>query len=312
MKSVLCSALLGCAALAFLPSAKAGPIFNVTYTLAVENDTHFTSIKSAVDYVSNEFATTYSDNVTLNFTVDEGAVGLGQSLFSNAYWRGSYTSLRTALVNDAKSADDATATATANLPTTDPYSAGATGWFATSAEAKALGLLSATGAASDGTYTFDNSVTYTYDPNNRGTGGYDFIGITEHEFSELMGRTNQLRVTGFFGYDIFDTMRFTGLGVRSTTVPTSGVYFSFDNGVTNLKTYNFGPPGDSQDWASGVATDPYNASTGSNQAHALNALDTRTLDVIGWDLAAPEPATFIPAAVALGLMGFLRRRRRAL
>jgi len=127
--------------------------------------------------------------------------------------------LRAALIADKSSADDLIATALANLPVSDPYSAGPTGWYAPSAEAKALGLaVGNSDPAGDGTYTFDNTRTYTYDPNNRAVSGkFDFIGVTEHEFSELMGHVTQLANTGF-GYDILDTMRFTAPGAVNRTV----------------------------------------------------------------------------------------------
>jgi hypothetical protein len=299
-------------------SAHANILFNITYTPAVQNDTNFTNIQSAVNYVKGEFSALYSDPIALNFTITEGPIGLGSSLFSNSYWRGSYTDLRTALVGDNKTADDATATAQANLPLADPYGVpapnpngltAANDWYATSAEAKALGLLTDQ-SLFDGTYTFDNTVSYTYDPNNRAVSGkYDFIGVTEHEFSELMGRTQQ---SNQFGYNIFDTMRFTSVGVRNVNLSgVSGVYFSFDNGVTNLAGFNAGG-GDKQDLNGGVATDPFNASTGPNQAHSLNETDKALLDVIGYDRvsAAPEPSTFLLALPLLGF-GLARMRKRA-
>jgi hypothetical protein len=286
----------------------AGLTFDITYTNAVQNDANFFSIQSAVNYVANEFSSAYSDPITLNFTVDEGTIGLGESLFSGSYYRGSYASLRTALIGDAKTADDATATALANLPVIDPYSRCSTCWYATSAEAKALGLLT-NQAAFDGTFTFDNSTGFTYDPNNRGTGGYDFIGVTEHEFSELMGRTQQ---SNGFGYDILDTMRFTAAGTRNVDLSgVPGVYFSFDNGNTHLAGFNAGG-GDKQDLNGAVVSDPFNASTGPNTAHALNAVDFATLDVIGYDRISntPEPSFFIPAVGLIGF-GLLRFRKRA-
>ena len=294
------------AAMAAAATAQAGLSFNITYTAAVQANPNFASIQTAVNYVANEYSTAYTDNITLNFTVDQNSSGLGQSLFSNAYWRGSYAALRAALVADAKTANDAVATAAGNLPAADPYGAGATGWYATSAEAKALGLIAGNQAASDGTYTFNSTVGYTYNPANRGAAGlYDFIGVTEHEFSELMGRTSQIRNTGF-GYDIFDTMRFTNVGVRDATPTGTGVYYSFNNGATALAGYNSGS-GDIQDFNGAIATDPFNASTGTGQAHSLSTLDYNLLDVIGYD-QVPAPSSLVLLAGG-GLLTNRRRRR---
>jgi hypothetical protein len=210
-----------------------------------------------------------------------------------------------------KTPNDAIATAMANLPVSDPYEGGASSdWYATSAEAKALGLIT-NQTLFDGTYTFDNTVSYTFDPNNRAVAGeFDFIGVTEHEFSELMGRTQQSTA---FGYDIIYTIHFTSVGTRNVNLSgVSGVYFSFDNGNTNLAGFNAGG-GDKQDLNGAVATDPFNASTGPNQAHSLNETDKAMLDVIGYDrtTATPEPSTFL-VAVPLAAFGLFRLRKRNL
>jgi hypothetical protein len=307
----------GCLALLVLGLVMGLPLhanlaFNITYTAAVQADANFANIQSAVTYVENEYSALYSDPITLNFTIDQNTSGLGSSLFSNNYFRGSYTQLRNALVADAKSADDAIATSLTNLPLADPYGGGCSNcWYATSAEAKAIGLpIGNSDPTGDGTYTFNSAVAYTYDPNNRAVAGeFDFIGVTEHEFSELMGRTSQ---SAAFGYDILDTMRFTSPGTRNATqVP--GVYFSFDNGNTNLARYSSIAGDDRQDFNGAVATDPYNASTGTNQAHMLNSVDIREMDVIGYDLATspiPEPSTFVLMGTMLLVLSVVSLRRR--
>jgi hypothetical protein len=287
-------------------------VFNISYTNAVQADANFANIQSAVNYVTAEYSALYSDNITLNYTIDEAPGGLGSSLFSNNYWRGSYATLRAALIADATTGNDAIATALANLPLSAPYSPtgglnSSNDWYATSSEAKALGLITDQ-TVFDGTYTFASDQTYTYGP-NRGTGGFDFIGVTEHEFSELMGRTQQ---SNNFGYDIFDTMRFTALGTRNVNLAgVSGVYYSFDNGNTNLAGFNAGG-GDKQDFDGTVATDPFNASTGPNQAHVLSEIDQALLDVIGYDRVSqtPEPSTFFLAIPLVGF-GLMRLRKPA-
>ncbi len=59
----------------------------------------------------------------------------------------------------------------------------------TTAQGKALGTVAAHDPASDGTFTFGEGFTYTFDPLNRAVvGAFDFIGLAEHEISEIMGR----------------------------------------------------------------------------------------------------------------------------
>jgi hypothetical protein len=291
------------AVLTAVSAQAAGISFNITYTAAVQSDVHFAQIQSAVNYVESEFSGLYSDPITINFTVDEGTTGLGSSLFSNNYFRGSYAQIVAALTADSKTSNDATAIA--NLPAVDPYSGGCTNcWYATSAEAKALGL--ANPAGSDGIYTFNGAVSYTYDSLNRAVAGeYDFIGVTEHEFSELMGRTSQ---GSSFGYDALDIFRYTGVGVEQAA-SAPGVYFSYDNGVTDVAGYNNTGSGDRQDLDGAVPTDPFNASTGTNQGHVLNSGDIQVMDVIGYDLAAPEPSTFALGGILLGIGSLFLRKR---
>ena len=58
--------------------------------------------------------------------------------------------------------------------------------FIANAQAKALGLSPAHDPANDGTFTFNRNSSYTFDPANRAVSGkYDFIGVVEHELSEL-------------------------------------------------------------------------------------------------------------------------------
>ena len=110
---------------------------------------------------------------------------LGQSL-TNQQGFYSYAQVKAALTNDATTANDAIAVA--NLPTADPY--GGTKFVMSNAEAKALGLLAGNSTGIDGYVGFSSTASYNFDPNNRAVWGkYDFIGIAEHEITEVMAAT---------------------------------------------------------------------------------------------------------------------------
>jgi hypothetical protein len=164
-------------------------------------------VQSAVNYAANQLKANFNDNVTLNITVDGMNTGLGAS---SAPLLGTFSTLQltTALTNDASTANDFTALA--HLPTTDPT--GGSNFLMARGLGKALGLLSGTDAATDGTFSFGISNSFTFDPNNRAVAGkYDFIGVAEHELTELMGRVCRENSSGN-GWRPLDLYRFTSSG----------------------------------------------------------------------------------------------------
>lgn len=294
-------------------TASAGLVFNIAYSAAVQANADFSAIQTGISFVANEFSGLYSDNVTLNFEIDQATGVLGQSLFSNAYYRGSYANVRAALAADSTSAADAIAVG--NMAVSAPIGPGANEWYVTSAQAKAIGLLVGSNSASDGNYTFgSDSGLFDFDRSDGiSAGKYDFIGTTEHEFSELMGRVSQLTNQGF-GYNLFDTFRYTAAGVRNFSDTACSVYYSIDGGTTNQKDYNCVAGADVQDWASGVPSDPFNAFGSPGVVNALNALDAQVMDVIGWtqnSQQVPEPGSLPLVFVAGGLLWLQSKRKSA-
>ena len=78
---------------------------------------------------------------------------------------------------------------------------------------------------------------YTFNPSDRDVSGdYDFIGVAEHELSEVMGRIPGLDQYGFYVPN--DLFRYTAPGTRNLTAYTPGAYFSINSGTTDLVPFD--------------------------------------------------------------------------
>jgi hypothetical protein len=179
------------------------------------------------------FQVLFLDPITINLHVGWGDIAggpiapgnLGQSLTNQRV--ATYAALKAALTADAKTAADATAIAT--LPSSDPTPG--TNFVMSNAEAKALGLFDPIAPGIDGWVGFDKNATFTFDPNNREVAGaYDFLGLADHEITEVMGRYGFGQNGSGARDSPIDLFRYFSPGVRDLSAAFGAAnYFSIDD-----------------------------------------------------------------------------------
>ena len=280
---------------------------NVTYDSSVTSLANAAQVEAAFGTAAQTIQNLFTNSSSVNITVywgnawPYGGIDLGAS-DSLAYGPYSYSQLTNALRATRTTLADSNSVA--SLPSTDPAASAGAEWYIPRPEVKALGLAGTIGTtandtANDGAVGFASDVTYSFDPSNRAVPGeYDFIGVAEHEITEVMGRTTWDLGSTFVPYDLF---RFTGSGVRSFDPNATGVYFSVDNGVTVLKDFNPNNGGDIQDWTSSTPADSFDAFISSGVEGTLSSADLTGLDVIGYKLNYQPPHI---TGASLGSGGF--------
>jgi hypothetical protein len=162
----------------------------------------------------------------------------------------------------------------------------------------------------------------------------DFYSVVEHETDEVLGTVSCIGTSGGEPYDqcnpgytdssAVDLFRYSAAGVRSFLNAADGTsaYFSIDGGVTDVADYNNSPTGeDYGDWlsiypymvqdgeASPDATLDISTDVGVNSNHYPQP-EVAALDAVGFNLAAPEPATFGLLGLSLVFLAFVGARRR--
>ena len=269
--------------------------FNITYDASVMSSTNSAQIQAAFGAVTQTFEDAFTNVATFNITVYWGATGpfadgidLGRSQF--ALIGSTYSKITNALRSRRASADDTNSVA--SLPATDP-TGGTRTWLVPLPEARVLGLFPINDTNQDGDVGFASDKNYTFDPNNRTVAGkFDFIGVAEHELTEVMGRCNAgLGTDPNFAFVPYDLFRFTNSGVRALDLNSAtNAYFSTDNGVTGLKSfYTNIDAGDIQDWKStpGIP-DSFDAFSSSGHLNPMSTVDFISLDVLGYNGARLE------------------------
>ena len=245
-----------------------------------------TAITDAVNYLDKLFTNPISITIDVGYGEVNG-LQLASNALGESYYPVGEPETYSAVVSALK-AENAPGAST--LPSNSPFPANYT-LYLSPTEAKALGLpITVPDGGIDGYVGFSsvpNIFSYgngTASPANE----YYFIGVVEHEITEIMGRISLL-ADSTPDYSVIDLFRYLSPGVRDIAAGgfNSTAYFSVNNGLTNLGSWNNDPNnGDLADWyPAGPAAggnDAFNDYSNPGVINIFSANDIMLMRALGW------------------------------
>ena len=287
--------------LAVCAPARASFIITPTFDSTITGDSNSVNIINTINSVIQVYQNTLLDNITVAIEFHKaGGLGSSSSFFGNI----TYAQYLTALTADKKSADDTTALAHLGAGPNNPVNGTALINVKT-ANLRAVGI--STAVAFDGLIGINLDVT---DIGSSGTTGqYSLVAVVEHEIDEVLGLGSALPSPPAGDPFPEDLFRYNSTGGRSFTASPATAYFSIDTTTLIARFHNTNDGGDYGDWETGAAPPQVQDAFATVGAHpTLGPSEIRALDVIGFDLAVPEPATGVLFGTALLFVVLAKRR----
>ena len=202
----------------------------------------------------------------------------------------------------------------------------------TGAEARALGLGIPSGN-SDGSITFSSDYSFDFNPSDGiSSGEYDFVGIAAHEIGHLLGFVSTVDDFDICGHtpsdcnnqfasenseaptalDLFRYSTDSGFGtVMDLSADNRGKYFSIDGGATLGPLFAdgqyYGDGSQASHWKDNLGIGIMDPTAAPGERLSISQNDVKALDVIGWNVATPEPAS-TSLLILGGALTLLRRK----
>jgi hypothetical protein len=279
----------------------AGLTITATFDSSITSDPNAANIEAAINNAIAIYQIKFKDPITVNVlfryaTTNPDGSPMDPSTLARSLWPFytiQWNTFISALVADAKTANDSTANA--SLPT----SAQTVSILPTSANGRAIGLntppvLFANGTAGvggpyDGIVTMNSANTFAF-TRPPSANAYDAQRAIEHELDEVLGTGSALDLSTQANWRPFDLFSYSAPGVRNLTGSGSR-YFSINGGNTNIVGFNQSLNGDRGDWLSGPCpqtTAPFVQNAFACPGEYADVSQTTpegvAMDVIGFDL----------------------------